>query len=102
MDLVYFGYESDSRALEQEFIKTVSDKFPKASLTDAYDSIKGHRQRVDMPKEMEDDYLSWILGHGWHECSLTMQMLFLAPRKERELLRLIDLARNTYPENFKN
>lgn len=101
IDLMYFGYEweSDSQTLEQEFKELVVKLFPDVKLEDAYDSIKGYRQEVYLPDEQKDDYLAWIIADGWAKVSLTMQLMMMSDKIE--WLRLFELAKKHYPQNFK-
>jgi hypothetical protein len=104
MDLVYFGYEWDenSKSNEVEFIKDITKKFPEFKLKNAFDNIKGYRQEVHYPENKEEDYHVWILGQGWHECSLFMGIKMRQDKEYEDVLRLIELAKKQYPENFKN
>lgn len=100
VDLVYFGYEweSDSRSLEQEYIKEVKEAFPDVKLENAYDEIKGYRQSVYLDENRKEDYLVWALAFGWHNCSMTLALLIR--QDEEKVLELIEKAKEKYPENF--
>ena len=100
VDLVYFGYEweDDSRKLEKEFIEEVSTAFPDAKLEDAYDGIKGYRRSVFIEEEKEEDYLVFIIAHGWYNCSMTLR--FMNMNNSEKVNRLIDRAKQEYPECF--
>lgn len=99
VDLVYFGYEweDDSRKLEKEFIEEVSTAFPDAKLEDAYDEIKGYRRSVFIEEEKEEDYLMFILAHGWYNCSMSLHLM----NDSEKFNRLIDRAKQEYPDCFK-
>lgn len=100
MDLVYFGYEweSDSRSLEQEYIKEVKEAFPDIKLENSYDYIKGYRQSVYLDEKRKEDYLIWVLAFGWANCSMTLALLFR--EDEEQVLELIKKAKEKYPENY--
>lgn len=99
VDLVYFGYEwdNDSRKLEKEFIEEVGTAFPDAKLEDAYDGIKGYRRSVFIEEEKEEDYLVFILAHGWYNCSMTFQLM----NDSEKVDRLIARAKQEYPDCLK-
>lgn len=98
IDLVYFGYtwEEDSLRLEKEFMEEVSQTFPTAKLEDAYDDIKGYRRSVFLEPEKEDDYLIFVIAHGWYWCSMSLQMM--GYNQESKLLELLERARKAHPE----
>jgi len=100
MDLVYFGYEweSDSRSLEQEYIKEVKEAFPDVQLKNSYDEIKGYRQSVYLDENRKEDYLVWALAFGWFNCSMTLTLLIR--QDEEKALELIEKAKEKYPEKF--
>lgn len=99
VDLVYFGYEweKDSRELEKEFIEEVSAAFPDAKLEDAYDSIKGYRRSVFIEEEKKEDYLVFILAHGWYNCSLALRIM----NDSEKLNRLITRVKQEYSDCIK-
>lgn len=99
VDLVYFGYEweDDSRKLEKEFIEEVSTAFPDAKLEDAYDGIKGYRRSVFIEGEKEEDYLVFIIAHGWYNCSMSLQLM----KDPEKVDRLIARVKQEYPECLK-
>ena len=103
MDIMYFGYEwdEDSREIEIEFIPEIKKKFKDVELRDAFDSIKGYRQEVHLPDEMKDDYYCWLMGNGWFELSITMQIMMMDKKEEKEFKRLFELTKIQYPEAFK-
>ena len=102
-DLMYFGYEweDESPKLQAEFIPAIKEKFEDVKLSDAYDSIKGYRQEVCLPDEREDDYLCWIIGNGWFEMSITMQIMMMDKKQKDEFKRIFELTKIQYPESFK-
>lgn len=102
-DLVYFGgeYDPDSKQHQIEFIKEIKEKFPNVELKDAYDYIKGFRQEVYIDKAEDDNYWSWLIAHGWLECSLGGQLMKMDSNEKERLLRYIELAKQQYPDNFK-
>ena len=104
MDLLYFGYEwdKDSQRFELEFISEVKEKFPEVVLRDAYDSIKGYRQKLDLPKEKEDDYFSWLIAHGWSGMSLTMELKWRIEEQAQDCKRWFEMAEELYPDKFKS
>lgn len=101
VDLMYFGYiyEKDSKQLESEFISEIKSEFPEVKLEDAYDSIKGYRQQVSLPEEKEEDYLTWLLAHGWLNCSFNLGIMRY--NNIEKLKTLIDNAKKKYPQCFK-
>jgi aspartokinase len=103
-DLVYFGYvwDDDSYSNQVEFMKEVETKFANVEFSEAYDSIKGYRKEVILKDEQKDDYYAWIMAHGWHWSSLTVSLMLMDKGQKEEAERLIDLAKETYPENFKS
>ena len=102
-DLVYFGYEYDrnSKMLESEFIREVKKEFPEVVLKDAYDSIKGYRQEVYLPKSQSDIYWEWSIAHGWLTASLIGQMMMMNPEHQSTLLGYVEKAKIRYPDKFK-
>lgn len=100
-DLMYFGYEYDAPKLQAEFINEIKEKFDNVVLKDAYDSIKGYRQEVHLPKEQEDDYLIWLIAKGWLEMSFAMQLLMMDKDRKEEFDRIWKLAKKRHPEAFK-
>jgi hypothetical protein len=102
MDLVYLGYayEEGSAKMEEQFIKEVKDRFPDCELIDAYNEIKGYRREVILSDELKDDYYTWIFAFGWHECSLTANLM-MRGEDPKDAIRYIELAKSQYPENFK-
>lgn len=100
-DLMYFGYEHKPDAIkhEKEFIEEVTVAFPDVHLKDAFDSIKGYRQEVVLPREKQDDFRAWLLASGWYNMSLLMQTLMLDNVKE--IKRLIEIVKEKYPEAIK-
>jgi len=110
-DLLYFGYaygedEKESRKLESDFIKEIKEKFPHVHFKNAYDEIKGYRQEVYLHKEDNDNYYSWLIGKGWFEMSLSMQLIMMLAGREPEQQEKFDkyfaLAKLQYPEEFKS
>jgi hypothetical protein len=103
MDLMYFGYdfEHDSCQLQGDFIREVKDKFPDVVLNDAYDSIKGYRQDVRLDKSREDEYYTFLIGKGWFEMSLTMQLVMMTNDRHDDFIRWFELAKEQYPKAFK-
>ena len=102
VDLMYFGYtwEEDSQILEKIFIDEVSKKFPTVKFENAFDDIKGYRQSVFLEENLEDDYLTFILAHGWLNCSMTLQLLMY--NNKEKLSDLFDRVKSEYPECLKN
>jgi hypothetical protein len=103
MDLVYFGYEweVESKELEKEFMKNVETAFPQVKLVDAYDSIKGYRREVFLEDSMKQEYYAWLIGDGWMEASLTLQLLMRDESTKEEFEKIWKLAKTKYPEAFK-
>lgn len=107
-DVVYFGYDHgkegiESSRLQAEFMEEVKKVFPVVEFKNAYDSIKGFRQEVYLPKTESDNYFSFLIGKQWFELSLMMQLMLLSKEKEHkdEFNRLFELAKKQYPESFK-
>jgi len=101
MDIIYFGYEDDSTKLEKEFIDEVKIAFPNVILKNAYDSIKGYRREVHLDKSDEDNYCSFLIGKGWFEMSLTLQISMLDKAEHEKFNKWFNLAKKQYPEAFK-
>jgi hypothetical protein len=101
MDLVYFGYDDDSYRLQADFIREVEERFPDVVLNDAYDSIKGCRQDVRLDKSREDEYYTFLIGKGWFEMSLTMQLVMRSDERNDDFKKWFELAKKEYPEAFK-
>lgn len=108
MDLLYFGYYDDAGSGEDQakFMKEIKEKFPNTEFQDAFDDIKGYRQEVFMEKKNEDNYYAWLIGEGWFECSLSMQLIMMSAGKEPKNKGRFDkyfaLAKEQYPHNFKS
>ena len=102
MDLVYFGYtwEPESSKLEKEFIEEIKTAFPEIRLENAYDSIKGYRQSVFIEESKTDDYLVYIMAHGWFGCSFTLQLMQY--NNATKLKELFERVKSEYPECLKN
>lgn len=103
MDLMYFGYEWDtnSRQYQIDFIKEVKEKFPNVKLKNAYDSIKGYRLEVWLDDNQENDYMAFLIGKGWLDFSLTLQIDMMVKEKHDKVMEWIELAKKLYPESFK-
>jgi hypothetical protein len=103
MDLMYFGYdyENDSAKLQADFINEVKEVFPDVVLNNAYDQFKGYRQEVHLDDSKEDDYYSFLIGKGWFEMSLTMQLVMRTDERMEDFKRWFKLAKKQYPEAFK-
>ena len=104
MDLMYFGYgygSDDAVKNQAYFIKEVQEKFPNVVLKDAYNDIKGYRQEVHLDDSETDNYNGFLIGKGWFEMSLTMQIMMMSGEKKEEVLHWIELAKTQYPEAFK-
>jgi hypothetical protein len=106
MDLMYFGYfysddAAQNRQNKLDFNKEVTEKFPNVELRNADDEIKGYRYEVWLSDETKDDYLSWLIGAGWLELSLTMQLLMIDKEQKAEFERIWALAKSQYPKSFK-
>lgn len=101
-DLIYFGYtwDEDSSNLETSFIEEIKEAFPQVKLVDAFDDIKGFRQEVHLPEEEKDNYLAWLMGNGWWNLSLTMQLIKMG--NISEFKRLFELTKKQYPKSFIN
>lgn len=78
---------------------TVSKAFPTAKLKNAYDDIKGRRRSVFIEEEKEDDYLTFILAHGWYGCSMTLQLM--GYNQKEKLGELFERVKREYPECLK-
>lgn len=102
MDLLYFGLGNDSPKLEKEFKESIITVFPNVKLIDAYNYIKGYRQEVHLLDEEKDDYLSWIIGDGWLNKSLILQIMILDKEQKSEFERIFALAEKQYPQSFKS
>lgn len=102
-DLLYFGYEYDdeSAKLEKDFIKEIQTVFLNVELRDVYDSIKGYRQEVYLYETQNDEYYAWLLSSGWFEMSLNMQLIMLDPSQKETFDKYLNLAKEQYPEAFK-
>lgn len=98
MDIMYF---EDSTEYQEEFMRDIKEAFPDIELRDAYDSIKGYRQEVHYPDELETEYLAWLVGNGWLEMSLTMQIIMRDEGQRERFDKAWSLAKEKYPEAFK-
>lgn len=103
MDVMYFGseHEGNSLGFQSDFIKQITEKFPNVKLKDAYDYIKGLRQEVHLDESDKDNYFSFLIGKGWYEMSLTMQIAMMDKDQVDECKRWLKLAKTQYPEAFK-
>lgn len=101
MDLIYFGYNDNSVNFEKEFIEEVKIIFPNVILKDAYNSIKGYRQEVHLDKSDEDNYYSFLIGKGWLEMSLTLQIAMMDKNEHEKFKAWFNIAKKQYPEAFK-
>lgn len=109
-DLLYFGYDwseesAESKKAEQDFIKEIKDRFQNVKLQDAYDNIKGFRQKVYLEERLSDNYFSWLIAQQWFENSMTMQLIMMSASREPEQAKKFEkyfaLAKQQYPEVFK-
>lgn len=106
-DLLYFGYESDkeSKGFQADFITNIKQKFENVELRNAYDGIKGYRQEIFLREDQNDDYHAWLIGDGWLEMSMTMQLIMMSsgrePEQKAKLDKYIALAKQQYPQSFK-
>lgn len=98
-DLIYFGYGSDGKKNETEFILEIKSKFPNVELVDCYDGIKGYRQEIHLEEHESNNYWSWLIAFGWLELSLTGQFLLLGDHEKLD--HYIYLSKSQYPEKFK-
>ena len=98
MDLMYFGYSDDTNGpiFEKEFKDEIAVAFPTVRLEDAYDTIKGYRQEVHLSDDQKDNYLTWIIGNDWLNCSLDIQLIMRDPDQRSEFERLLILAKKQY------
>lgn len=106
-DLMYFGYgygEEMAEAIknQNDFIKEVREAFPKVVLKDAYDEIKGYRQEVNLDDNETENYSVFLIGKGWFEMSLDMQLNMMGGEKKDDVMRWIEKAKQQYPEAFKS
>lgn len=103
-DIIYFGYDylEESKILQKKFIHEIKEKFSDIKIYDAYDSIKGYRQQVVLDRNQKDDYWSWMLAHGWLTCSLGGQLMLMDDKLKDDFYRLLNLARQQYPQLFKS
>lgn len=103
MDVMYFGYtwDSESRKYQEDFIKEVKEAFPNVKLKDAYNEIKGYRQEVWLEDNQEDDYMAFLIGNGWHNLSLTLQVAMMTNESKDDVMKWIDLAKKQFSENLK-
>ena len=106
-DLLYFGYEyePESATFQADFIVNIKKKFENVELRDAYDSIKGYRKEVFLREDQNDDYYAWLVGDGWFEMSLTMQLIMMSyeePDQKEKFDKYIALAKQQYPHAFKS
>lgn len=110
-DLVYFGYsygedDKQNRKFQSDFISEIKERFPHVELKDSYDDIKGYRQTVYLHKEDNDNYYSWLIGKGWFEMSLTLQLIMMSsgnePEQKEKFDKYFQLAKIQYPEAFKS
>lgn len=105
-DLLYFGYdhEKESATFQADFITNIKQKFENVELRDAYDGIKGYRQEVFLREDQNDDYYAWLIGDGWFEMSMTMQLIMLSykePDQKAKFDKYFALAKEQYSHAFK-
>jgi len=103
MDIMYFGYpwDKDGPKFQEEFIKDVKEKFPNVKLENAYDGIKGYRQSVHLPDTETDNYMCFLIGKGWLELSLTLQIAMMDKSEHDKVKGWFAMAKKEYPEAFK-
>lgn len=103
MDLMYFGYtyEEGSREYEIEFKEEFKEEFKNVELRNAYDEIKGYRQEVHLKDSQSDEYHTWLIGKGWFEMSMNMQLMMMDKDQADEFKRIFELTKIKYPEAFK-
>lgn len=104
-DLLYFGYEyeNDSKKFQSDFMDELKQKFETVEFRNAYDSIKGYRQEVYLNEKDKEHYFVWLIGKGWFDFSMTMQLLMMSPEQDQKAKFKIyfSLAKQRYPEAFK-
>lgn len=108
-DLVYFGTDWDeeggtkSEKHQSDFMVELKVRFPNVKFKDCYNEIKGLRQEVYLEQVDDNNYFSWLIGKGWFEFSLTMQVLMMDkdPKQKEKFDKYIALAKKQYPEEFK-
>ena len=109
-DLLYFGYDfsdegPENARTQDEFMKEIKERFPEVKFQNAYDSIKGYRQKVYLPENENDNYYSWLIGNQWFEMSMSLQLIMMSadrmPDQKENFEKYFALAKKQYPENFK-
>jgi hypothetical protein len=105
MDLIYFGRgygdEIHAKEYQEDFIKEIKENFPDVRLEDSYDEIKGYRQSVFIDDEKKDDYMAYLIGKGWIDFSLTLQIAMMDKDEQKDAKRWFKIAKEKYPEAFK-
>lgn len=106
MDIMYFGYgyekDDPAKQYEQDFIKEIKEFFPDARLENAYDEIKGYRQAVHLDDKEKDNFMAYLIGKGWIDFSLTLQIAIMDKDELDDVKRWFKLAKEKYPEAFKS
>jgi len=102
-DLLYFGYhwEPESKKLQSDFIDAIKQKFEHVKLENAFDDIKGYRQVVHLDKESKDNFFAWLIGDGWIDCSMSLQLLMMSKEDKDTFMKYFNLAKEQYPDSFK-
>jgi len=105
MDIMYFGYgygkDDHAREYQSDFINEVKKFFPNVRLEDAYNEIKGYRQSVYLEDSEKDNYLAYLIGKGWIDFSLTLQIAMMDKDELDNIKGWFKLAKQQYPEAFK-
>lgn len=104
MDLMYFGYDWDkeSSTCQYDFIKEITEVFPNVVLKDAYDGIKGYRQEVWLDETEKEKYYAFLIGKGWHQMSMSLQLGLRSTEEKDLIMNAIELAKELYLDASKN
>jgi hypothetical protein len=73
-DVVYFDQDYE---LSREFEKAVKEKFPTVIIADGSDYIHGKRTTVELPGELRDDYITWLVLEGYAGSSFAINMALM-------------------------
>ena len=103
MDIIYFGYETESSAkMQDEFIKELSKAYPDIKLSNAYDDIKGYRQAVYYSDYIsQSEYIKWLISSGWFSCSFHFKMMKMDKNLQPKLKTIIIELKKEQPGLFK-
>lgn len=98
-DLIY----AERKDWYDETISLIKNKFPDAEIKDGSDDFHTYRYSVEIDDQKRDDFYAFIISEGMIDLSLYLQTIAISKDEEngKELIRLIEHAKETYPEKLK-